>query len=329
VDTIDLKQIRCFIAAYEEGSFSRAAEREHCTQPGLSLHMRRLETVLSQKLFHRSARGVKPTVAARQFYAACSEVMDAVTSAKQRMMDLSGNIAGSIRIGLPPTLFRGALSWMLPNYMQTHPYVRVGLFEGIVGGTFAQRLMGGEIDAAVVSAVPDHVGLKSSHFFTDRLVLVTSAAAAPDAKRRGRRAARTKHVRAADLTRFKLVLPSKLHTLRQIVDRVARPGEAGSGQLVEIDGVLGKLDLVRHTDWASVLPSIAVADEVRQRTLRAAPICEPELWLEYFVIQPAHAVLSTACRDFLRQLRETLERNRPLPAPQALRRDSASSARQA
>ena len=34
MDSIDLKQIRCFVAAYEEGSLSKAALREHCTQPG-------------------------------------------------------------------------------------------------------------------------------------------------------------------------------------------------------------------------------------------------------------------------------------------------------
>ncbi len=44
IDSLDLKQIRCFVAAYEEGSFSKAALREHCTQPGLSVYIQRLET---------------------------------------------------------------------------------------------------------------------------------------------------------------------------------------------------------------------------------------------------------------------------------------------
>lgn len=37
---MDLGQIRCFVAAYEEGSFSKAARREHCTQPGLGVYVR-------------------------------------------------------------------------------------------------------------------------------------------------------------------------------------------------------------------------------------------------------------------------------------------------
>src|SRR5215472_16549267 len=74
IDSIDLKQIRCFVAAYEEGSFSKAAHREHCTQPGLSVYIQRLESMLAHRLFDRKARGVTPTVAGRHFYSCCAEV---------------------------------------------------------------------------------------------------------------------------------------------------------------------------------------------------------------------------------------------------------------
>ena len=66
---VDLKEIRCFVAAYEEGSFTKAAEREHCTQPGLSVSIQRLESMVSHKLFDRHAGGVTPTVAGRHLYA--------------------------------------------------------------------------------------------------------------------------------------------------------------------------------------------------------------------------------------------------------------------
>src|SRR5260370_31578041 len=61
IDSLDLKQIRCFVAAYEEGSFSKAALREHCTQPGLSVYIQRLEHMLAHRLFDRKARDRKST----------------------------------------------------------------------------------------------------------------------------------------------------------------------------------------------------------------------------------------------------------------------------
>src|SRR5487761_974045 len=82
MDSMDLKEIRCFVAAYEEGSFSKAARREHCTQPGLSVYIQRLETMLAHRLFDRKARGVTPTIAGRHFYACCTDVLKAVRTAK-------------------------------------------------------------------------------------------------------------------------------------------------------------------------------------------------------------------------------------------------------
>ena len=84
LDSLDLKQIRCFVAAYEEGSFSKAAQREHCTQPGLSVYIQRLEATLGHRLFDRKARGVTPTIAGRHFYGCCSEVLRTVGLVKNK-----------------------------------------------------------------------------------------------------------------------------------------------------------------------------------------------------------------------------------------------------
>ena len=59
--TLDLKKVRHFVAVYEEGSISKAAERENIAQPALTVHVRQLEAEFGAKLFERSARGVHPT----------------------------------------------------------------------------------------------------------------------------------------------------------------------------------------------------------------------------------------------------------------------------
>ena len=55
---IPLRQIRAVIAVCEEGSFTRAAERENATQSGISQHVAAVERTLGVKLFERSAGGV-------------------------------------------------------------------------------------------------------------------------------------------------------------------------------------------------------------------------------------------------------------------------------
>jgi DNA-binding transcriptional LysR family regulator len=299
---LDLKQIRCFVAAYEEGSFSKAALREHCTQPGLSVYIQRLETMLAHRLFDRKARGVTPTIAGRHFYACCADVLKTVSIAKQRMLDMAGNVATDINVGVSPTLFKGVLPWMLPDYLSEHPYVDVRLAEAY-SGTLTDWVVSGEVQVAVVTKPPIHLGLETTHFFRDRLVLVTRGS---DTHQKGRRPRRRS---SSELQKLKLILPSPRHSLRQVIEAAAvRLGAKGSGRILEIDGMLGTLELVRNSDWATVVASIAVMDEVKQGRLIAEPIYGPELWLDFYLIRTKDRLLSPACRDFLHWLKETLTR---------------------
>jgi LysR family nitrogen assimilation transcriptional regulator len=299
---MDLKQIRCFVAAYEEGSFSKAALREHCTQPGLSVYIKRLETMLAHQLFDRRARGVTPTIAGRHFYACCADVLKSVSIAKQRMLDMAGNAATGINVGVSPTVFKGVLPWMLPDYLSAHPYVDVRLAEAY-SGTLTEWVVSGEVQVAIVTKPPLHLGLETTHFFRDRLVLVTRGTGIPRKQRRPRRRS------ASELQKLKLILPSPRHSLRQLVDATAvQLGATASGRILEIDGMLGTLELVRNSDWATVVASIAVADEVKQGRLVAEPIYGPELWLDFYQIRTKDELLSRACEDFLHCLRETLVR---------------------
>ena len=58
-----LQQLQYFLAAFEHGSFSAAAESLHLAQPSLSEQVRRLEAELGVALFQRVGRGLVPTEA--------------------------------------------------------------------------------------------------------------------------------------------------------------------------------------------------------------------------------------------------------------------------
>ena len=78
---IALRQIRAVIAVCEEGSFTRAAERENATQSGISQHVAAVERTLGVKLFERSAAACVPTPAGLRYYRRCVE---AVGPARER-----------------------------------------------------------------------------------------------------------------------------------------------------------------------------------------------------------------------------------------------------
>ena len=290
---MELRQIRCFVAVYEEGSFSRAAARQHGTQPGLSVAIRQLEAVLGQALFERNPRGVTPTIAGKRFYESATAILGAVKSARQGMLDLSGRIAGRINIGLPPSFSTVALPAVLARYAGAHPHVEVRLAEAY-SGTLSQWVVAGELELAIVTEPPADLGLESTHFFRDRLVLV--------------RAPRAPGAAGAADGMLKLVMPSGRHSLRQKIESHPRFGAPHVERLIEIDGLMATLAFVRSSDWWTVLPNFAVADDLRAGRLASEPFAGPQLWLDYFLVQTKDRPLSAASRHFLQDLEDELRR---------------------
>ena len=97
---IALRQIRAVIAVCEEGSFTRAAAREHATQSGISQHVSAAERSLGLKLFERSSTGVAPTPAGLRFYKRCVEAVGMLATAGEEARAIAGLVSGELRIGL-------------------------------------------------------------------------------------------------------------------------------------------------------------------------------------------------------------------------------------
>lgn len=287
---MDLRHVRYFVAVYEEGSFSRAAARENCTQPGLSVQVQQLERILGQRLFNRNPRGVTATLAGRHFYASCMTILGAVKAAKQRMLDLDGRVTGRINIGVPPSFSKSALPAVLRRYAAEYPHVEVRIAEAY-SGTLSQWVVAGELEIAIVTEPPADLGLEASPFFRDRLLLVRrppedAQSAEPKVSRR-------------DGHPLKLTIPSGRHSLRQKIDSHSKLSAAATSRIMEIDGLTATLELVRRSDWTTVLPTVAVAEDIRAGQLVAEPIVAPELWLDYFLVQTKELPISVASRRFL------------------------------
>src|SRR6266702_2796938 len=97
---MELRQLRYFVAIAEERSFTRAAERLWLAQPGLSTHIRRLETEMDVRLFDRHPRGVEFTQAGEVLLQRARVALAAVEVAASTGSDLESGTIGSVRLGI-------------------------------------------------------------------------------------------------------------------------------------------------------------------------------------------------------------------------------------
>ena len=96
---MDLRQLECFIAVAEERHFSRAAQRLHLVQSGLSHTIRALEADLGGPLFIRSTRKVDLTPAGRALLVEAHRILAATREARLLVTQVNGMARGQLRIG--------------------------------------------------------------------------------------------------------------------------------------------------------------------------------------------------------------------------------------
>lgn len=293
---MDIRQLEQFVAVYEEGSFSSAARRENCTQPALSVQIRNLEEEFGVALFTRSRRGVSPTVAGKRLYSRGLAILSAVADTRIAVRELSGDITGSITIGTVPSVSRSALPAALSRFTEAHPNVELTLDEAY-GGTLTERVAAGELDFAVVTSAVSHEGIEATLLAEHEMALVSGPSSGFKPFDR---------VRLKDLPPLRMVLPTRRHAIRQLIDTHIARAELVIESSIESDGLNTTLEYVRHSGWSTLTAVASVIDTVESGTLIINPIVRPRADLDYYLIRQMRQPLTGAADRLVNLLREEL-----------------------
>lgn len=145
---MELHQLRYFLAALEEGSFTGAADKHRLTQQAISKSINRLEQELGVKLFLRDAHRLEPTDAGRML-AAHAQMMDAESRRFQRHLgELLGTAPGELRIGTGPTAARRLVARAVQRLVNDRPGLHVSVSAGTTR-SMTPPLKRGELDVFV------------------------------------------------------------------------------------------------------------------------------------------------------------------------------------
>lgn len=171
---LSLQQLRCFLAAYEAGSLTAAAEQLGYAQPSVSEHIRTLERSVGTALFIRVGRGVVPTAAAENMRASAERAVAAAEEARQAARDVAALETGTIRFGMFGTARLYAGAGLVADVLARHPGVRVELV-GQNSIDVQEDLRRGRIEAAMI-AVPSvsSEGMSVTPVAHDELVYISA-----------------------------------------------------------------------------------------------------------------------------------------------------------
>ena len=292
--TIPLRQIRAVIAVCEEGSFTRAAQRENATQSGISQHVAAVERTLKVKLFERTAGGVTPTPAGLRYYKRCVEAVGTLEHAAEEVRSLAGEVTGELRIGLMPTFTRAVLAPVLDDFVPRCPEVRLHIVEGY-SALLTEMVLDDALDFAVVPAFEGAIGLKSRMLVRDREMMISGPKAGFKA---------LTPVRLAECRPLKIVVPGPDNIRRRNLETYFQAHGVEIAAMLEMDAMIATLEFVARSDWVTILPSVISVNDISRGELIVNPIADPELHAEFVVIQPRRRTLSTQARLFLERFEQ-------------------------
>jgi len=147
---MELQQLRYFCAIADTGSFTRAAQLTHVSQPSLSQQIRKLEDELGARLIDRLGRTVQLTELGRSFLPRARAVLRDLEAARSDVVEKKASISGPISVGVIPTIAPYFLPPILATFAHKYPEARVTVSEEITP-LLLERLRAGTMDVAVAA----------------------------------------------------------------------------------------------------------------------------------------------------------------------------------
>ncbi len=169
-----LRQLHYLKLLSEHGSFSRAAEAAHVTQPTLSAGIQELEKILGAPVVDRNRSGVIFTAAGEEAIARAGAILANTEDLVQAARGAGQPLSGRFRLGVIPTVAPFLLPKALPLLKRQFPKLRLFLREDLTHRLIA-GLKGGALDAALIALPYDMGGLDWAHVEDDELMVAFPA----------------------------------------------------------------------------------------------------------------------------------------------------------
>jgi LysR family transcriptional regulator, nitrogen assimilation regulatory protein len=243
--TIHLRHLRYFVKIVEAGSFSRAASTIFIAQPALSQQIAELEEELGVVLLHRSARGVRPTLAGEALYQEAASILRQIEKLPDIVRSTGGVVSGSVGLGMSSTLASFLSGDFIKACKAALPQVNLNLVTAD-SVSLRARVLAQTLDLAILfeEEKASGPGLVRKPLFHQRLYLVERKRGNPSSK----------PVSIEQVAALPLILPSLPNGTRSLLDSHFAAAGLTPNVAVEANLLYGILSAVQSGVGAAIIP---------------------------------------------------------------------------
>jgi LysR family hydrogen peroxide-inducible transcriptional activator len=262
---MNLQQLEYIAAVDRLKSFSKAAEACHITQATLSTMIRKLEDELGVVLFDRKTSPIITTDCGKEIIAESRTILFHANRLKILAADSRGRVAGTLKLGIIPTIAANLLHRLLPVLMEKYPDLHLQV-EEITTANIIRELKAGTLDAGIVSTPLNQSEIEEDILYYEKLLVYGNMAAGE-----------TRFLSPKDISNERIWLLEQGNCLSgQVMQLCAlhgRPQEANlQFQPNSFDSLLNMVDTM---DGLTLLPELYVFDMPEDRKLRVHDFSPP------------------------------------------------------
>lgn len=288
VNTLELK---AFVTAAEENSFSLAADKLHLTQPGISKRIQNLENQLKQRLFDRIGRRIFLTEAGTAFlphaYKLLADAMDAVYA----IQNLSETVSGHLSLATTQHIGLHHLAPHIRTYLKQFPEVDFAL-DFMASERAYDAVLQGRLELAIITRPPNlHDQMDFIPLWSEPLLFVTAT---------DHPLQQTTETDLRTIQHYSGILPGPSTFTRKIVDAVFAKQRLSVNAAVPTNYLEAIKMLVSAGLGWSVLPATLLDDQ-----LESLSVSNVHLQRELGCILHKERTPSNAAKAFLSQLIQT------------------------
>jgi LysR family nitrogen assimilation transcriptional regulator len=274
---MDIKQISYFQAVADSGSFAKASEKLHISQPAISAQIGQLEAELNTDLLIRHARGVRLTAAGSLFLAHGRDILARIDQARSAVAELDREVSGSVTIAMITTIANVVAPKLLERAKRAYPKLDVKIFEALSGEVTAWHA-DGRFDLSILYLPEGHSVPGAISFVKEQLYLLGPIVAGTELG---------KPIRFAELSTIPLHHTSRIHACRLLLDSMSNRMRVDLNIVAEIDSITLLYDFVAARNAYSIFPCVGEAP-LFQRAVDYRPIVDPPLALQSYVVRGAN-----------------------------------------
>ncbi|TFV95829.1 hydrogen peroxide-inducible genes activator [Algoriphagus kandeliae] len=257
-----IQQLEYLIAVDKHRHFGHAAESCFVTQPTLSAQLSKLERELGVILFDRSKMPVIPTEIGVQVIEHAKKVVSESKGIYELVAQLKGDISGTIKLGIIPTLAPYLLHLFVRGFLEKYPNVKLEVQE-MVTEEVVRRLKNDELDLGIIVTPLDEPGIVEKPMFYEKFYAYLS---------KGHPLLAKSEITADEIKSDELWILQQGHCFRDQVINFCDPSSSGHRNFHYESGSLeGLRNMVNRYKGVTLLPELATHDLNEEERSRLRP----------------------------------------------------------